>query len=238
MSWLRGLGVETFRRQNPDWEVTLYQRPPGQMHPVHASDLWRYEILADEGGVYFDTDIIFFRPFPDELLQHDVVLSCHPRHRFSNIGCLLASPDNPFFREIAQYAKRRYVEMVDTKFWDGQLIGSPIFNRMFQEWCKMERKEFDPEELMAFLSDRYQIRFGLLPYRFVTPIDSFGLHRLYNNIPFRPPAETIGVHWYAGDRFNSKPFEKRIDADNWRNHNCYLTQALNVALRDQPCPSS
>jgi hypothetical protein len=91
MSWLRSLSIQTFKKFNPDWEVTLFDKVPlNGMHPVHRSDLFRYEELAERGGVYFDTDIVFFRPVPESLLQHDAVISVHPKHRFCNIGCLMA----------------------------------------------------------------------------------------------------------------------------------------------------
>jgi hypothetical protein len=215
--------------------VTLFDKVPlNGMHPVHRSDLFRYEELAERGGVYFDTDIVFFRPVPESLLQHDAVISVHPKHRFCNIGCLMATPGSPLFADIARAAKIRYREAIDRKFYDGQLIGTHLLNRFFFKHLKMEQKEIDPDAVLGMISARYGVDVANMPSKFVTPVDSFRLHKLYNAHHFDPPKGSVGVHWYAGDKFNSRPFEKRVDSENYKNWRCYLTEAIEVALDYEP----
>lgn len=82
MPWLRTQAPLTFAAQHPDWKVCLYtdcdvvlpgievrpiERPAvvseelwKAAHPAGKSDMWRYWWLAQEGGLYADTDIIFY----------------------------------------------------------------------------------------------------------------------------------------------------------------------------------
>ena len=77
LPWLRLQALESFHRLHPDWEVVLGS-PDEQDLPVWArlerdsvtdpklppaarSDVWRYWALAERGGLYADTDVVFLR---------------------------------------------------------------------------------------------------------------------------------------------------------------------------------
>ena len=68
-----------------------------------ASDLMRYEILAKHGGLYFDTDFMFFKRFPDWIHECEALGYWEQEIRKSGmitnafLGC---RPGNRFFRHL------------------------------------------------------------------------------------------------------------------------------------------
>src|SRR3972149_10506703 len=106
MGWLRRQSVETFRSLNPTWEVVLMELPSeaSLLTRVHASDIARYTALAEGGGLYFDTDIIFCRPVPEGWLRHELLLPLDELGLFSHVACLGGAPASPFFKAAAHHA--------------------------------------------------------------------------------------------------------------------------------------
>ena len=239
MSWLRGVSIETFQKQNPDWQVELLHVPddiPGEVS-AHRSDIFRYRELAENGGFYFDTDIVFVRPFHVEHLEGDVRLTYHSGRlgqdgsRFHNVAVLGASPKSPFFQYVYEMALKRMEgvkrqEALNRNLY--QLFGVMLLNRLFT----METQSHSEERYthgLRNLSDRFKIEFGNLPDDLILPIKWYAAHHLYNATPFELSEETIGVHWYGGNR-ESRRFESRITAENYKNETCYLGRALQWAL--------
>ena len=69
LSWLRQLSIDTFMKHNPDWQVDLIRVPhKARLLSEQATDIFRYAELATNGGYYFDTDVVFYRPVPEEYL--------------------------------------------------------------------------------------------------------------------------------------------------------------------------
>ena len=62
--------------------------------PAHIADFRRFEVLAEEGGIYMDTDHVPTRSY-DELLHHTSVWGRQGKNELGNqvaIGCILAQP--------------------------------------------------------------------------------------------------------------------------------------------------
>lgn len=71
MSWLRLQSVQTFARHNPGWDITvIHERPAGDLPLDTQADLVRWRWLAERGGWFADTDIVFMRPMPSTY-QHN-----------------------------------------------------------------------------------------------------------------------------------------------------------------------
>jgi hypothetical protein len=92
--------IDVFRSLHPEWTVRVWHELPEQFPsdlrvlfqqlPWYSSrsDIFRYWLLAEYGGVYLDTDIVTVRNF-DSLLNHEFFLSpCMPTgHMKPHLAC-------------------------------------------------------------------------------------------------------------------------------------------------------
>lgn len=63
-SWLRLQTLTSWMRLHPTWGVTFHQLPhPPPARPLdQLSDLYRWRLLAREGGLWSDMDVLWLRP--------------------------------------------------------------------------------------------------------------------------------------------------------------------------------
>ena len=92
--------IDAFRCQHPEWKVRVWHELPEQFPsdlrvlfqqlPWYSSrsDIFRYWLLVEYGGVYLDTDIVALRNF-DSLLDHEFFLApCQPTgHTQPHLAC-------------------------------------------------------------------------------------------------------------------------------------------------------
>ena len=225
MSWLRRQSIETFCRLNPEWDVDLFYRPG--KNPVHRSDLFRYIELYSEGGYYFDTDIVFLRPFPEKYLDADVAITITDELRFASIGVLGASRHSQFFLDAFNSATARK-NAPSYKPEDYQHLGVGVLNRMFMD--EMNLRHPDPgncPDSFEIASKRYpEDKWVNLPYDLVMPVDSFSIPSLYTKSMSSPGIhrDVIGVHWFGGYP-QSKEFER--SPEDWPM--CYMNHVLEMS---------
>lgn len=229
MPWLRRLTVETFKKYNPEYSVhhiLVESHPSEHRHVAVRSDLARYRELVENGGVYFDTDIVFLGPLPQEIEEYPFsitmdrsVMRESPMHEahpdtpgFSNIGLMASEKGHPFFSDVLQAAEAR--SMTDgLKYQD---LGVQMLKTMF--WGKHEPQ----------IAEKYGLFYNI-PLDCILPIRWWHINKLFNGTPFDPPSWCIGVHWYGGNQ-ESRRFCQRVTAENYKAHPCYLTKAIDRAL--------
>ena len=114
MSWLRLQSVQTFAKFHPGWDIqVVHPTPfplPGLARDTQA-DVLRWGLLADSGGWFADTDIIFTRSLEDEigapegfaLITKDGGTEGPEGLRFA-IGLMAAPPGHPTIKELARRA--------------------------------------------------------------------------------------------------------------------------------------
>jgi hypothetical protein len=127
---LREASIDSFRAWNPDWQWFLHRSGSNQDAPLRerviASDAARYGILSRAGGVYFDTDIVFTKPVPEEWLQRDLLLPVCSTGLMYGVHVLGAKPGSVFFRSAVERARMRLdsgkllgCQSLGVKLWDG-----------------------------------------------------------------------------------------------------------------------
>lgn len=130
--WLQGdppdwaaENITTFRHCHPSWDVRLWQELPDEFPadlrdlidrlPWYSSrsDIFRYWLLAEYGGVYCDTDIVTLRSF-EPLLNHAFFLApCMPTgHTQPHLACGLMGcvPSSRAARRIVAGCRQRAAE--------------------------------------------------------------------------------------------------------------------------------
>ena len=240
LPWLRQLGVDSFKKQNPDWDVEVVRVPDrGDLLAAQSTDIFRYHRLATDGGLYLDTDVLFFRPVPDELLDADVSITVDrsafnsdpgdPTSNsriegypgFNNLALLGAVPDNPFFRHMHEVAIARRAWLaqddVDVKKLMYQVFGTELLNR---EFCG---------KTLADIEAQFGIHVYNIPLDAILPIRWYNAYKLFNGTKFDPPEDTIGVHWYGGS-YDARRYQKQFTSDTVYRRPCYLTDVIDRVL--------
>jgi hypothetical protein len=191
MSWLRSQGIESFRVLNPSWEIDVIDgsgiplKPECHLDVVHRSDWARYRALHEQGGMYFDTDIIFTRPVPDEWLQHSLVLSkCH-------VACLGAEPRDRWFKLLDNTCADIYTRGHMASY---QGYGINLALKMMENVRDQDVLWLDDDVILPVLANNTELLW---------------------NPSARPPngERSIGVHWFGGDPLAQKM--ERIATEKW-----------------------
>jgi hypothetical protein len=196
MPELRAESLKSFERLNPGWVVNLHhsgeKADPTFVEIVTSSDAARYGILHRSGGVYFDTDIIFVRPIPDDWLDADVLLPCTENGQLYGIHVLGAKPNSPLFAEALRLCKLR----MDSPMMLGcQSLGVKLWS----------------DTNMLALCYGMNLSVGLVPRFSLLRSNPGSVEELWSN-GGRVDHSEIGVHWYGGDRlsnqFENLPLDK------------------------------
>ena len=175
-------------------------------HEVHKSDYLRWRLLASEGGVWCDMDILFTRPMVhmiDNTPENANVNSCVCTYKDGchAIGFLMSSENNPFYKDVAEKSKKAFNQR------NYQSIGSVMFGRFYRNEQKIRRISSEIVPLYINLKTVYSI----------THINDF--LSLDNSIDQYPDA--IGFHWYGGHPDTSK-VEARINKSNYMNEKTFI----------------
>jgi hypothetical protein len=150
---------------------------------VHKSDLLRCWILKEIGGVYSDTDIFYFRPITDllvnKLKNKDIdtfVCICHYGH--SN-GLWMGVKGSKFFSLMFEEAKK-----IDPSRY--QSNGPELCNRIFRTIESINK-----------ISPAVNIGMEAVYYYNGQHVDV-----IYSETRLIFDKNSIGIHWYAGHPFS------------------------------------
>jgi hypothetical protein len=187
-------------------------------HEVHKCDFLRWKILAEEGGVWSDIDILYVKPISDlmenvEEESADIFL-CNFRKSKHAIGFLMSSGNNTFFRKLSELAQINYDKTVY------QCIGSKLIDYNYHSPVRI-RKAFGKETAVCFIDPAsvYTLQEAQIPM-FFTSLDDELLSLIDS-------PGIIGFHWYAGHPL-SQEFESRLDESNVDQFNNFLTAIIKI----------
>lgn len=145
---------------------------------VHRADYIRIMVLQEYGGVWSDSDIIYFKPISSLAVNVETnknmdvyVTICEYGH---STGFLMARPDSFFYRKL------RYNIMEDFVASHYQCIGPGMFNKYFSTISSI------PNSVNISMDAVYRYRFQDIA-RLMGEQDG-----LFNS-------ESIGCHWYGGN---------------------------------------
>ena len=188
-------------------------------HEVHKCDFLRWKILAEEGGVWSDIDILYVKPM-ESLVENVEVeyqqsihafLCCFKKSKHA-IGFLMSAGNNPLYKKLYEMAKEAYDE---TQY---QCIGSKLIDNNYHSQVKV-RKEFGREMNVYFIDPTcvYSLQEESIPAFFSTPTEDM------IDLIYAPGI--IGFHWYAGHPL-AQEFESKFDKDNMDDFDNFLTTII------------
>jgi hypothetical protein len=155
---------------------------------VHKSDILRLWVLYDQGGVWSDIDILYYKPIESlaDVLDTDTAGLCYREGgvggpAYHSIGLLFGAKHNPYFKTLFDHFR----EAFDFRVY--QSVGSYYY-------CK----HFTPDH-NAFHDDRYP---GLYNIDIEVVYPCRCPEMLFKDKadvvkPYLKP-HTIGLHWYGG----------------------------------------
>lgn len=214
--------VASIRRQ--------WMPPPcngAHLDPVQASDLFQWDMMSSEGGLYFDMDILFTRPLDDiyeRLLKDASTVVCFSQHRVS-IGFVASEPCNPFFAAVLNAAMRRHDSTIYQSCGAEAMLDviDPARSLNSQHLRRLHMRE----HAKAAAGD------GLcyLPDEFIYPIRFDRTKYIWNqdsSASVLSQADCYGLHWFGGDTL-SQQWNNTLNDSNFREHNntfCSLAKIL------------
>ena len=121
--------MDTWKAKHPDWEYKLWTVPPTG-YPLSfsgLSDVLRYQILYEYGGVYIDADSECLKPIDDLL---DCEAFCSWENEYVTTGLMLGAfmgsvPHNRFFFELLESIKG--LQTLDPEWFT---VGPGLLTRM------------------------------------------------------------------------------------------------------------
>lgn len=233
LPWLREQALVSFVQHNPNWDVVLGSPetrsvPAGvrlvrdcvsdpRLAPAARSDVWRYHVLAQHGGFYADTDVIFlqsveplFEEKKDAWITSDMgtPIPQYGYYRGENgrwiskvgisIGVLAAKKGSVFFTQAAQIASEAPVTP------DYQSHGTRLLVAHWRELARRSSFGAIPSDAFYRGSSAHQVK----------PLwTESGGFRL----------KEYGLHWYGGSA-ESLPYQGARSIDDLPD--CWVKQAL------------
>lgn len=187
--------MHTWKDMHPDWEYKLwtdqdiasfvFQEPEAFFRAENLgakSDIWRYEILYKEGGVYIDIDFECVRPL-DVLVHHHPFFAGIGGFDYVNNAVIGSKPLHPLLKKLIKILKATPTDKFKTPWYN---TGPLLFTKQVYHYLREH-----PEEGIVYPT-RYFYPFPNI-YRF----DYWrgGLSREFIEGFFIP--ETFGVHYWA-----------------------------------------
>lgn len=194
------------------------------LHSILRSDILRYYLLYEFGGVWSDFDVLWIKPM-DELLKikgigigsiRDIGVSiCYfqtPSEIFHSIGVLLARPHHPFYKCLIEACNNLQNALEYKDRVPHQIFGANLFLQLLP----------NSREMLLSYSDLV-----IIPYSVFYPYSIFNLRDLYVNTNMELINEdTIAIHWFNGHKRTKEYINNDCKSD------CTMTNIINLINQD------
>ncbi len=188
------------------------------MGPSHVSNFLKWSKLHEEGGIYSDLDILYFRPienFYNTLINGNFDTAiCQTE--YLSIGLLASKKDNPFFKDIFINGTQKFNPDM---YQSAGVIN--IYN-LYRE----NTTEDNRSHIMDRAKNRYpNLNFYNIPMNLIYFLDSwkidYAIEQSLDIIDF--PTESIGYHWYAGHP-HIQYYNNLLTDENYKRHDITFTK--------------
>jgi len=180
------------------------------LHNILRSDILRYNLLYDHGGLWCDFDILWLKPIND--LKSSKTVGKAPVSKMGaslcmfqtvkghhNIAIMFSKPKHPMYKAFIEETTRLQKKKENKDKFNHQEFGTDMLGIMYPEFG-------DAEEL-------YDDLVGF-PYKVFYPYSIFGLEELYHKTNLSLiDKDVICIHWFNGHKYsknyvNNEGFEK------------------------------
>ena len=190
--------------------------------PSQKSNFFKWQKLAEDGGIYSDFDILFTKPieaYYNEVQNCDFSI-CYHGNYFS-IGFLASSPPSSFFCEIwkntfAVWSEGEYqaaavlnlYKLLKSKHDRGLPTRTKLYNMIFRRNISKEQVAGAWDRSLnywAVIEKEYpDFKKHNMPMNLVYPWKFDQMKEVFEAKNTSIPNDCIGIHWYAGDPLSQK----------------------------------
>ena len=167
---------------------------PSPLFHSYLADILRIKKLEEHGGLWFDMDILFLKPFTPQLLQlagRKTVKVCSYSDTIAT-GLIFAAADSPSLKTLSQQADKYIAECTQYNFENTsdykehyQAFGPDLWRKVFHPF--LENRVDQHKDACAF------------PPRVVYPYLWDQMPAYFEGTePSLVSQDTIGIHWYNG----------------------------------------
>lgn len=194
ITWLRMMGLYTFIRLNPRWEVRLHRTPDDMRArnlPCHGNEAdWTWlRVVHEHGGFALATDTVFVRPMPDEWLNGDLC-ACTDGTKSLHHCCFGAMPGHPFVLECLDACEGRIGRKMQY-----EALGIELLKAVAARHGGVQ----------GFANFHDMPRDAFTQYSFVQP------PALWADGELKCSAGAVGITWFGGHP-ESRKFEPRAES--------------------------
>jgi hypothetical protein len=191
------------------------------LHNILRSDIFRYHILYNEGGMWSDFDIIWLKPINhmntisyvgNVLMSEMGATAClyNMTVGHHNIGVLFGAPYHSLYKSLIDRSNEIQSRISSKGQYEHQSFGVTMWKDLYNS--------------LQDVIDHHPDVVGI-PYETFAPYSIFNLEQLFMQNDLSPLGSTnvIGLHW-----FNGHTYSKRYINENWFSDNrvCSLTTIL------------
>jgi len=196
--------------------------------PSQKSNFFKWQTLHQEGGIYADMDILWTAPIESyyDMLEDKGMSICYTE--FFSIGLLAAAPGCKFYGDVWKngftcFDKKTYqtAGVINVYNWLAK-----VANHMPRHGKALQLRSWD------ILEEHYgDCNLHNIPVRLVYPWIFDQLDHVWTNIHIHQelPAETIGIHWYAGAE-SAQWHNMRLTPETLDNYNNTVTHHIRQIL--------
>lgn len=196
-----------------NWEIK--EKKLYNLGPSHKSNFFKWELMCNESGVYADMDIVFVKPIDDwfnYVCDSDVGIGYST---YFSIGLLSSSGNNNnFYRTVYDNAVKHTNQQsyqsagVDAIY---RLLGHQPghWNRIIQQFPSVNFTKYDMD--------------------YVAYYDSMQVNDIVVNKHTNFPANTFGIHWYAGHP-DAQRLNNLLTDCNYKDYHNTLTHFIGQIL--------
>lgn len=229
MDWAKNLGIE-FR----EWDYLnvdiIREKAIPKISASHLSNFLKWHMMATEGGVYCDMDVLFFRPidgFYNEMKKGGYTTAiCQTE--YLSIGLLASAGNDDFFRALLENSVNNYNEGAY------QSAGVESIYRLYEHFLASATDDpFPQSSVLEMATTRYpHLKFYNIPFNLIYTWDAFKITDAFGAGGSIKdfPEEAIGYNWYAGHPLVQN-FNNLLTEDNYKRINTLFTNIAKEILK-------
>lgn len=185
---------------------------------AHKSDYLRWNILYQNGGLWSDMDILYFKSMKDIRQNKNpssrdldsIVCYDHRHNNLPAIGFLLTAKGNEFYKQMSIKSRKHYDPL------NYECIGSRLFSSI--------------SENLVSMNNKFKIKNDNFNVNEVYKYDFKNLDSLFQEDKFAELVDdSIGVHWYGGHPL-SQEYNRSLTSENYVKLDNTLKTIINKIL--------
>lgn len=190
-----------------------------KIHNILQSDIFRYKILYECGGLWSDFDVLWLKSMdylPNietegkiPVISMGTMVCRYQEIKHHNISVLITVPKHPLYKFIIEKTDEIQKKNIDRNKLLHQQLGTNLFDELFKL----------PED-----EENQFIDVARIPYKTFYPYAIYDLRDLYERVQLSNlEPDTMCIHW-----FNGAPLSKKYINAKELNPNCSMTKILTL----------